>query len=164
MVEKRITRVNYATIPEMKRVISSVEEMLSFGAKLGAGLRGGETFVLTGDVGAGKTVITKGIAKGMAVDDDVQSPTFTISRVYEARDALRLAHYDFYRLNDAGIMRDELHEVLSDNKVVTVIEWADIVEDVVPKDSVRITITPTSESVRELTIDDPGRVLEGNRV
>ena len=145
-------------------MISSAEEMLSFGAQLGAGLRGGETFVLTGDIGAGKTVITKGIAKGLAVDDDVQSPTFTISRVYGARDDLRLAHYDFYRLNDAGIMRDELHEVLGDNKVVTVIEWADIVEDVVPEDAVRITITPTSESVRELTIDDPRRVLEWSRV
>lgn len=156
--------MNYATIPGMKRVISSAEEMLSFGAQLGAGLRGGETFVLTGDIGAGKTVITKGIAKGLAVDDDVQSPTFTISRVYEARDDLRLAHYDFYRLNDAGIMRDELHEVLGDNKVVTVIEWADIVEDVVPEDAVRITITPTSENVRELTIDDPRRVLEWSRV
>lgn len=164
MDEKRITRVNYATIPVMKRVISSAEEMLSFGAQLGAGLRGGETFVLTGDVGAGKTVITKGIAKGLAVDDDVQSPTFTISRVYEARDDLRLAHYDFYRLNDAGIMRDELHEVLGDNKVVTIIEWADIVEDVVPEDAVSITITPTSENVRELTIDYPGQVLERNRV
>lgn len=126
--------------------------MMKFGAEIGAGLLGGESIILTGDVGAGKTVFTKGLAQGLEINDDVQSPTFTISRVYSGRDGLQLAHYDFYRLSEPGIMKDELHESLLDPQTITVIEWADIVESVVPPHAIRIAITPVDESTREVTI------------
>src|SRR5664279_3416586 len=125
----------------MQTAVNSEESMKAFGAKLGRFLTGGEVIDLTGDVGAGKTTLTKGIAVGLGVDEDVQSPSFTISRVYEARDNLRLAHYDFYRLHSAGIMHDELAETMADQAAITVIEWSDIVKGVLPADHLSIHIT-----------------------
>ena len=135
----------------MKSTVSSENEMRAFGEQLGAQLRGGEVIELIGDVGAGKTTLTKGIVRGMGSDETVQSPTFTLSRVYEA-DKLRLVHYDFYRLNDPGILRDELAETINDAGTVTVIEWAGIVEGVLPDDHIKIAITSPSETTRELAI------------
>lgn len=122
--------------------------------KIGATLEGGEVFQLIGDVGAGKTTFVKGLAKGLDVDDDVQSPSFTISRMYDGRDELQLAHYDFYRLTDAGIMANELSEMVHDPKTVTVIEWADIVEGVLPENHYTISFASPSETSRAITLPD----------
>lgn len=132
--------------------VKSEQQTRDLGEKLGKLLRGGETIELSGDVGAGKTTFVKGLARGLSVDEDVQSPSFTISRVYDARDNLRLAHYDFYRLNDAGIMADELTETTADPETVTIIEWADIVEGVLPSHRLSIAFTAPTETVRQLTI------------
>ena len=136
--------------------VYSEDEMKQFGARLGALLHGGEAIELIGDVGAGKTTLTKGIASGMKIDEDVQSPSFTISRVYEASEGRELAHYDFYRLHDAGIMADELHETLHDPRVVTIIEWADIVKGVLPEDHLGIRITSPGETTRQIELTAGG--------
>lgn len=136
--------------------VNSEDEMKAFGATLGAKLIGGEVIELIGDVGAGKTTLTKGIAAGLAIDEDVQSPSFTISRVYPARNGLTLAHYDFYRLGDAGIMADDLGETASDANTITVIEWGGVVEGVLPTDRLTITIAAVSESARQLTLQAGG--------
>lgn len=130
--------------------------MMTFGNKLGAVLRGGEVIELIGDIGAGKTTLTKGIAQGLGVKDDVQSPTFTISRTYTAGNDLVLAHYDFYRLVDAGIMTMELHESVSDPHIVTVLEWAGIVAGVLPKDTLTIRIESMTELSRRVTLTAGG--------
>lgn len=132
--------------------VTSEDKMKQWGAKLGALLAGGEIIELIGDVGAGKTTLTKGIAAGMGIDETVQSPSFTISRVYDAPTGVRLSHYDFYRLHDAGIMADELHETLHDQKTVTIIEWADIVDGVLPADHIKISISAPSESERRVEV------------
>lgn len=138
--------------------------MKAFGAKLGALLKGGETIELVGDVGAGKTTLVKGVAQGMSVDEDVQSPSFTISRVYDASDDLHLAHYDFYRLSDPGIMANELHEVIHDGQTVTIIEWAEIAAGVLPADRLTIRIVSPTETDRQLYMEAGGekskRLLE----
>ena len=131
-------------------------EMKQLGRKIGGFLRGGEVLELVGDVGAGKTTLTKGIADGMGIDEDVQSPSFTISRVYDTSRSLRLAHYDFYRLHDAGIMIDELHETLHDPKVITIIEWAEIVAGVLPAGRLRVIITSPSENGRSIQLEAGG--------
>ena len=115
--------------------------MKALGVRLGALLRGGEVIELVGDVGAGKTTLTKGIADGMRIDEGIQSPSFTISRMYNAPSGVQLAHYDFYRLQDAGIMADELHETLHDPETVTIIEWAEIIAGILPDDRLTITIS-----------------------
>ena len=132
--------------------INSDGEMKQFGARIGGVLRGGEVIELVGDVGAGKTTLVKGLAIGLDIDEDIQSPSFTISRTYDGRDELRLCHYDFYRLDDAGIMARELHETARDRLTITVIEWADIAVDVLPADRLTLEIIPTSETGREVTL------------
>jgi len=140
----------------MKIDIDSEAEMKTFGARLGALLNGGETIELVGDVGAGKTTLTKGISSGLGVDEDVQSPSFTISRVYKAREDIELAHYDFYRLQDAGIMSDDLMETIQEPKTVTIIEWATIVKNALPSDYLMINITPKSETQRQVKVEATG--------
>ena len=123
----------------MVQVLSD-QDMRDFGAKIGALLKGGEIFELIGDIGAGKTTLVKGLAKGLKVTDDVQSPSFTIQRSYQARDGLTLNHYDFFRLNDAGIMIQEIAESLMDPKNITVIEWGESVREVLPSEHIKIEI------------------------
>jgi len=138
--------------------IKSENEMKIFGKNIGNLLNGGEIIELIGDVGAGKTTLAKGIAVGLGISEYVQSPSFTISRVYDGRDGLKLAHYDFYRLNDAGVMADELSETMTDKNVVTIIEWADVVSGVLPVDRLSITIKAINENSRQVEIKAGGDV------
>lgn len=130
--------------------------MKDLGARIGAQLKGGEVFELVGDVGAGKTTFVKGLARGLEITDEVQSPSFTISRLYDGRDDLQLVHYDFYRLSDPGIMASEVSEMVNDPKTITVIEWADIVEGVLPQGHFTIRITAPTEASR--TVDLPNEL------
>ena len=134
--------------------------MQQLGQKIGSALRGGEVIELIGDVGAGKTTLTKGVAEGLAITEPVQSPTFAISRVYEARDGLELRHYDFYRLGEAGIMTDELAEVFESSRTIVVVEWGGVVEGVLPTDRLQLVITPTSETSRTMKVRALGRRSE----
>lgn len=145
--------------------VKSEAEMQKFGERLGELLQGGEAIELIGDVGAGKTTLVRGLARGMGVSETVQSPSFTINRVYDARAGQRLVHYDFYRLHDAGIMANELEESINDPLTSVVIEWADAVEQVLPNDRLTITIISPTEASRQLSIasggDKSGKLLEG---
>lgn len=141
-----------AIIISMIIEVHSENEMKLFGERLSTSLRGGDVVELIGDVGAGKTTLTKGIARGLGVDEDVQSPSFTISRVYVTSDNQKFAHYDFYRLSDAGLMADELSETMADPQTITVIEWADVVSGILPEDRVTVSITSPSEDKRVLSI------------
>ena len=134
--------------------VASAEETKELGRNIAALLKGGEVFELIGDVGAGKTTFVKGLAAGLGVEDDVQSPSFTISRMYDARDGLQLAHYDFYRLSDPGIMANELQEMVGDPTTITVIEWADIVEGVLPESHFTLRFEAPTETSRRIEIPD----------
>lgn len=140
------------------------DETKSLGLAIGLSLKGGEVIEMVGDVGTGKTTLVKGIAVGLGIDEYIQSPSFTINRVYEGRDGIKLSHYDFYRLEDAGIMADELGEEITKTNTVTVIEWAGVVEGVLPDDRLSILITSPSETARKFEITSGGensRKLEG---
>lgn len=134
-----------------EREINSTEEMIEFGKEIGSNLEGGSVLELIGDVGAGKTTFTKGLALGLGVLETVQSPTFTISRVYEG-DNLTLSHYDFYRLNDYGIMKMELAENLSDPQNITVVEWAGDLADILPEKHLKLIFESVSEDKRLVKI------------
>lgn len=140
----------------MEHELENLEATSAFGRRLGKLVGGGEVIELVGDIGAGKTALTKGIAVGMAIDEDVQSPTFTLSRLYEAPSGIRLAHYDFYRLQDAGVMSMELDEAAHDATTVTVVEWADIVKGVLPADRLTIRFYSPSEMARHITMTAGG--------
>lgn len=140
--------------------VKNENAMRAFGSKLGGLLAGRQVVELVGDVGAGKTTLAKGIAEGLGVDEDVQSPSFTISRVYEAHRGLRLAHYDFYRLHAAGIMANDLDEAMSDPQTVTLIEWANIVDGVLPIARLTIEITTVDEFIRSLRLRATGETSQ----
>ena len=130
--------------------------MKQFGELIGANMHGGEVIELIGDVGAGKTTLTKGVALGLGVSEPVQSPTFTISRVYESRDDLTLYHYDFYRLGEAGIMAEDIGEAINQPGSIVVVEWSGAVSDVLLQDRLKININATSEDFRQVEITAGG--------
>ncbi len=138
--------------------IESEAKMRKFGSTIGALLDGGEIIELVGDVGSGKTVLVKGIAKGLGIDENVQSPSFLIRGNYQGNHGITLAHYDFYRLDDAGIMAEALDETVHDNKTVTAIEWSNIVDKILPDDRLRINIKAVSEASRVLTLKAGGKI------
>lgn len=149
----------------MERYIHSEIALKELGRQLAELIRGGEVIEMIGDVGAGKTTLTKGIGAGLGITEPIQSPTYTISRTYDTPGGLVLAHYDFYRLHDAGIMADELREVASDTQTITIIEWAEVVAGVLPKDRLTITITARSVDERDVVLHAGGpmsaRLIEG---
>ena len=130
--------------------------MKRLGEVIGRSVSGGEVLELVGDIGAGKTTLTKGIARALGINEPVQSPTFTISRVYDSPKGLRLAHYDFYRLGEAGIMGDEIREAMDDDSVV-VVEWAGAVDDDLPEDRLVVKITTISEKERLVEFHPGGK-------
>jgi ATPase, YjeE family len=138
--------------------LKSENKMKAFGEAIGALLHGGEVIELIGDVGSGKTTLAKGIAVGLGIDEYVQSPSFMISRVYKGRNNITLAHYDFYRLDDAGIMANELGEVIGDSNTATIIEWGEVIKGVLPADRLSIQITSPTENSRKLICTSGGDV------
>lgn len=136
--------------------LPSLEATLALGVSIGRCLKGGEIIELSGDVGTGKTTLVKGLAQGLDIGDVVQSPTFTISRVYDARNGLALHHYDFYRLKEAGIMRAELAESLDDPKAIVALEWDETVRDLLPgARTLRFEIEYSGEMSRRVQVSVP---------
>ena len=117
---------------------------------VGRNVHGGEVIELSSDLGGGKTTFVRGFARGAGSSDHVASPTFTVSREYEARDGLRIYHFDFYRLQEAGIMEQELAELADDPNAVTIVEWSGIVQHVLPEEHVRIEIVANGDEQRIL--------------
>jgi hydrolase, P-loop family len=107
---------------------------------------------LVGDVGAGKTTFTKGLARGLEITEEITSPTFTISKVYKNSRGQKLVHYDFYRLENPGIMVEDLFENLQDPQTVTVIEWADTVSEILPANHLRLEILINDDGSRTLNL------------
>ena len=129
----------------------NVEQSLALAIAMGQNLRGGEVIELVSDVGGGKTTFVRGLAKGMGSADRVSSPSFTLTNQYRS-EKLTMQHFDFYRLAEPGIMRQELAEYIEDAATVTVVEWADIVADVLPVDRVSITIAAESDTGRKYRV------------
>jgi tRNA threonylcarbamoyladenosine biosynthesis protein TsaE len=119
-------------------------ELLEYGAELGHGLVPGVVIALTGELGAGKTTLAKGIAQGLGVSDEITSPTFTIINEYTSG-CLPLYHFDVYRLGegeDACAGMEELgYEEYFFGDGVTIVEWADLVRDLIPADAICITLS-----------------------
>ncbi|MDO4428437.1 MAG: tRNA (adenosine(37)-N6)-threonylcarbamoyltransferase complex ATPase subunit type 1 TsaE [Atopobiaceae bacterium] len=136
----------------------SREETIALGERLGETLRAGDVLVLTGDLGAGKTQLTKGIAAGMGVRGDVTSPTFTIEMVYEGAE-MPLCHFDLYRLDDAEQLEDTgIFDVLGADGVC-VIEWGEQFADEIGDARVDVFVTrlddeaePGEEPPREVRL------------
>lgn len=140
----------------MEIIIENEAAMQRLGSVLAQTVVSPLVIELIGDVGAGKTTLTRALARELGVKGPVQSPTFTISNRYELRDGRVLAHYDFYRLGEPGIMSDELDETIRDTHTLTVIEWGDIVADVLPDDRLTLEIVSPTETSRIVRVTGRG--------
>ena len=117
-----------------------------------ANVTGPVVIELIGDVGAGKTTFTRGLAKGLKAKTPVTSPSFTISKTYALPNNKTLIHYDFYRLPDPGLMMEDLEENLANKNNIVVIEWGNSVTDILPKERITIQINYNDDNTREVTI------------
>ena len=133
----------------------SFEKTVQIAENIGKKLRGGEVFELISDLGGGKTAFVRGLNKGFGSNDPVASPTFTINFVYTRKDGKKLHHYDFYRLDDAGIIAHELIEAIEDAGSVVVVEWGEVVQNVLPANKVTLEIKHTGENNRRLNFSIP---------
>ena len=131
----------------MKQFITNTpEETFAFGEKLGKNCQGGEVFLLSGDLGAGKTCLTQGLARGLGVKGKVNSPTFNIMKIYKIKIG-NLCHIDAYRLNSGNDLRMiGLDDYLGKSDTVVVIEWAEKVKSVWPENRIQIKIKNIAES------------------
>lgn len=136
---------------------NSAKETENLGQKIGSRLRGSEVIELSSDVGGGKTTFVRGLARGMGSDDLVSSPSFTVKNVYKCG-KLELHHFDFYRLEESGITGHELEEVVDDNKIVVVLEWAGVAEAKLPKSRIIIKIIPSGDDGRDFEIICPEKL------
>lgn len=139
----------------MKFVSNSEHETREFAEKFSAKLKGGEVLCLIGNLGAGKTAFTKGLAKGLNVKNIITSPTFVLLKPYTAKlnNIDKLVHIDAYRL-DSGSELDYIgaEEYFNDKNCITVIEWADKVKDVWPKKAIQIKFRILKGDKREIII------------
>jgi tRNA threonylcarbamoyladenosine biosynthesis protein TsaE len=129
-------------------ITRSPEETFEVAKRIGEQLEGGEVVLLTGDLGAGKTIFAKGLAAGLGIDPtDVTSPTFTLVNVHEGR--LRFYHIDLYRLEAGAHQGLGLEEIFEDNSGVTVIEWAERLT-LIPESAISIEMFYISNSDRRI--------------
>ena len=143
----------------MKKLVlktDTVNQTHLLGEKLGRKSRANMVFTLEGDLGAGKTTLTQGIAKGLGVKRNITSPTFTILKVYQGR--MPLYHIDAYRLE--GIVQDLGFEELMEDEGLTVIEWSQFVPSLIPDEHLTVTIRLLEGDSREFTLEAAGRQYE----
>ena len=138
----------------------SADETYEYGRKMGAEARPGDVYCLTGDLGVGKTVFTQGFAAGLGVEESVSSPTFTIIQEYEG-EKMPFYHFDVYRIGDV----EEMDEIGFDDYIygegVCLIEWADLIREILPEDFVGIFIEKDMEKgvdYRRITLERGGVV------
>lgn len=117
---------------------ASVEETTELGMKLGRILRKGDTVCLTGELGTGKTAFTSGIARSLGIGGYITSPTFTLVNEYEGK--LPLYHFDVYRISGAGEMLETGYDEYVGGDGVTVIEWAERIEEILPENRIDVRI------------------------
>ena len=145
----------------MKKFVSkSVKETINFGKRLGRILHPGDIVALCGELGSGKTILTKGIAEGLGVKSSryVNSPTFVILKEYKGR--MPLYHFDIYRLNDVSEFSTVGYSEYFYGKGTSVIEWADKIIDILPKDFLKIEMSVKTENERRISITPYGRRYE----
>ena len=140
---------------------NSAQETYQLGEKIGKIVKPGDVFSLVGDLGVGKTVFTQGLAKGLDIEEAINSPTFTIVQVYE-EGRMPFYHFDVYRIGDIEEMDEIGYEDYFYGNGVCLIEWANLIEEILPKNIKEITIEKDLEKgfdYRKITIKGIGEQL-----
>ena len=124
---------------EKQMLLRSEQEVMEYGFRLGQEAVPGQVIALTGDLGAGKTTLTKAIARGLGIEETITSPTFTIVKEYRSG-RLPLFHFDVYRIGDIDEMYELGYEEYFFGDGLCVVEWADLIEELIPEEALRISI------------------------
>lgn len=136
-------------------IFQTEADFSAFAKKLGKDCPLPAVFELIGDVGAGKTTFVRAFAQGLGIKEPVTSPSFSISNRYsfryDSKTPAELIHYDFYRLDDPGLMSYELEEALSSSNSVVMIEWGDSIKTLLPDNARTISIKALDDGSREIT-------------
>ena len=134
-----------------KFVSKSENDTIEFANNLASLLKNGDIIVLSGDLGSGKTKFTQGILRHFGLEDEISSPTFTIVNEYH-KDETNIYHFDVYRLTDS----DEFYAIGGDeylNNGICIIEWGEIIEDILPNDYIKINFTKDVENENYRTLE-----------
>jgi tRNA threonylcarbamoyladenosine biosynthesis protein TsaE len=137
----------------MKFITNSYDETLALGERMGKKLKGDETIALVGNLGAGKTALVQGLAKGLGAQGHVTSPTFVLEKIYKGNRGKALHHFDVYRIEGKEVDSTGLPEILGE--AIVVIEWADKIKSVLPSDTIWIEINEKGETRREIIFKLP---------
>ena len=138
---------------------NSPEETFALGEKIGTEAQPGQLYTLIGDLGVGKTVLTQVIAKGLGIEEPICSPTFTIVQVYE-EGRMPFYHFDVYRIGDIEEMDEIGYEDYFYGQGLTMVEWANLIEEILPDSYQQITIEKDPEKgfdYRKITIEEVHR-------
>lgn len=132
----------------------SAQETYQLGVEIGKKAKQGQVYTMVGDLGVGKTVFTQGMAHGLEIEEPISSPTFTIVQVYD-EGRLPFYHFDVYRIGDISEMDEIGFEDYVYGEGVSLIEWANLIEEILPEERVEITIEKDLEKgfdYRKITI------------
>ena len=135
---------------------NSSQETFALGEKRGRKCCPGQVYTLTGDLGTGKTVLAQGFARGLGIDEPVNSPTFTILQVYK-EGRIPFYHFDVYRIADVEEMEEIGYEDCFYGEGVCLIEWAELIAELLPKDTIKITLEKDLEKgfdYRKITVEE----------
>lgn len=133
---------------------TSPSQTLKEAAKIAATLKAGDIVALYGDLGAGKTVFTKGLVKGLGINARVASPTFVFLRIYKGK-KFTVNHIDLYRGESSADYKDLGLDEIFESDNITIIEWAQKLKGKLPKKRIDITITKVNEKTRKITVSRP---------
>ena len=139
-----------------------LEETFEVGRKIGMNAKPGQIYTLTGDLGVGKTVFTQGVAAGLGITEPVNSPTFTIIQEYEDG-RLPFYHFDVYRIGDLEEMEEIGYDDYFFGQGICLIEWAELIEEILPEKRIEVTIEKDLEKgfeYRKITIEERGEEAE----
>ena len=138
------------------------EETFEVGRTIGMNAKPGQIYTLTGDLGVGKTVFTQGVAAGLGITEPVNSPTFTIVQEYEDG-RLPFYHFDVYRIGDLEEMEEIGYDDYFFGQGICLIEWAELIEEILPEKRIEVTIEKDLEKgfeYRKITIEERGEEVE----
>ena len=138
------------------------EETFEVGRTIGMNAKPGQIYTLTGDLGVGKTVFTQGVAAGLGITEPVNSPTFTIIQEYEDG-RLPFSHFDVYRIGDLEEMEEIGYDDYFFGQGICLIEWAELIEEILPEKRIEVTIEKDLEKgfeYRKITIEERGEKTE----
>ena len=134
----------------------SAKETFCIGKEIGETAKPGSVYTLIGDLGVGKTVFTQGVAEGLGITEPISSPTFTILQVYE-EGRIPFYHFDVYRIGDVEEMEEIGYEDCFYGEGICFIEWANLIEEILPKNYMQVTIEKDLEKgfdYRKITIEE----------